>query len=88
MDYVWGTHNGPHDIEQHHFAANGKSTREQARALRSLLDAGYDPDASVEFLRSDDLSRLLGPHPGLFSVQLQPPGADRREETPTPPEEA
>jgi hypothetical protein len=48
MDYVWGTHNGPHDIEQHHFAANGKSTREQARALgfkfedRTLKDTGQD----------------------------------------------
>lgn len=33
MPYVWGTHNGPHDIEAHSFAANGKSTLEVARNL-------------------------------------------------------
>lgn len=33
MPYVWGTHNGPHDLEAHQFAANGKSTREVAEAL-------------------------------------------------------
>ncbi|MGH6691837.1 MAG: phage portal protein, partial [Gammaproteobacteria bacterium] len=47
----------------------------QAGALRSLTDAGFDPDASVRFLLADDLSALLGQHSGLFSVQLQPPGA-------------
>jgi phage terminase large subunit len=33
MPYVWGTHSGPHDLEAHQFAANGKSTREVAAAL-------------------------------------------------------
>ncbi len=33
MPYVWGTHHGPHDLEAHQFAANGKSTREVASAL-------------------------------------------------------
>lgn len=33
MPYVWGQHNGPHDLEAHQFAANGKSTREVAAAL-------------------------------------------------------
>ncbi|MCX4468731.1 phage portal protein [Micromonospora sp. NBC_01655] len=47
----------------------------RATALRSLLDAGYEPDAAVEYLRTDDLARLVGRHSGLFSVQLQPPGA-------------
>src|SRR5690606_14505175 len=46
----------------------------QSVALRQLLDAGYDPDAAVEYLLSDDLSALSGTHSGLFSVQLQPPG--------------
>jgi hypothetical protein len=32
------------------------------------------PDAAIEFLRSNDLGKLLGQHSGLFSVQLQPPG--------------
>jgi len=45
-----------------------------AVALRQLLDAGYKPDAATEYLRSDDLGRLVGQHSGLFSVQLQPPG--------------
>lgn len=47
---------------------------QQATALRSLLDAGYDPDAAINYIRSDDLSTLVGQHSGLFSVQLQPPG--------------
>jgi hypothetical protein len=33
LPYVWGTHNGPHDLEAHQFAAGGKSTREQAASL-------------------------------------------------------
>jgi hypothetical protein len=33
LPYVWGTHNGPHDLEAHQFAANGKSTREVAASL-------------------------------------------------------
>lgn len=33
LPYVWGNHNGPHDLEAHQFAANGKSTREVASAL-------------------------------------------------------
>lgn len=49
---------------------------QQANALRSLTDAGYDPDAAVDFLATNDLTRLKGQHSGLFSVQLQPPGAE------------
>jgi hypothetical protein len=33
LPYVWGTHNGPHDLEAHSFAAGGKSTKEVAAAL-------------------------------------------------------
>jgi phage terminase large subunit len=33
LPYVYGKHNGPHDIDSHQFAANGKSTREQALNL-------------------------------------------------------
>jgi hypothetical protein len=47
----------------------------QAQSLRQLLDAGMDPDAAVRFLQNNDLSQLIGNHSGLFSVQLQPPGA-------------
>lgn len=46
----------------------------QSTALRALTDAGYDPDAAVDYLLTDDLSALSGKHKGLFSVQLQPPG--------------
>jgi hypothetical protein len=48
----------------------------QSIALRALTDAGFAPDAAVEFLLTDDLSALTGQHSGLFSVQLQPPGAE------------
>lgn len=47
----------------------------QAVAIRSLLDAGYHPDAAVEFILANDLAALTGQHSGLFSVQLQPPGS-------------
>lgn len=45
-----------------------------AIALRALVDAGYEPDAAVEYLRSGDLGKLLRRHSGLYSVQLQPAG--------------
>lgn len=48
--------------------------QKNAIALRQLLDAGYEPDAATEYLRTDDLGQLIGQHSGLFSVQLQPPG--------------
>ncbi|MFF5988147.1 phage portal protein [Prauserella flavalba] len=48
--------------------------RTQAIALRNLVDAGWTPDAAVAYLESNDMSRLVGAHSGLFSVQLQPPG--------------
>lgn len=47
-----------------------------ATVLRTLVDAGYDPDAAVAFLQGrGDLSQLVGKHSGMFSVQLQEPGA-------------
>jgi hypothetical protein len=33
LPYVYGTHNGPHDIEAHSFAAGGRSTRDVAASL-------------------------------------------------------
>ena len=33
LPYVWGTHNGPHDIDGHSFAAGGKSAKEVAAGL-------------------------------------------------------
>lgn len=45
-----------------------------ATALRQLIDAGFNPDAAIEYIRTGDLAQLLGSHSGLFSVQLQPAG--------------
>lgn len=49
--------------------------RINAIALRQMVDAGWKPDVAVEYLRSNDIGKLLGGHSGLFSVQLQPAGA-------------
>lgn len=46
-----------------------------AQSIRSLVEAGYEPDAVAEAIVSDDLSLLIGNHTGVFSVQLQPPTA-------------
>lgn len=59
--------------------------QKQAIAIRNLVDAGYEPDAAIEFIRSNDLSRLLSQHSGLFSVQLQPPGANQDNDDTEPP---
>lgn len=45
--------------------------RIQAFAIRQLLDSGYEADAAVEFIASNDVQRLVGEHTGLPSVQLQ-----------------
>jgi len=42
-------------------------------SILKLIQAGYEPDAAVDAIMSGDLSRLIGRHTGLFSVQLQPP---------------
>jgi phage portal protein BeeE len=44
----------------------------QASAIKTLVDAGYDPNSAVEAILADDLGRL--DHSGLVSVQLLPPG--------------
>jgi hypothetical protein len=49
----------------------------QATTIRTLVDAGYEPDAVVAAVQAEDYTLLKGRHTGLFSVQLQPPGADR-----------
>lgn len=48
----------------------------KAGAIRQLVDAGFDPDAAVEYALTDDLSVLRRRHSGLFSVQLQPPATE------------
>lgn len=49
----------------------------QARAIRSLVDAGFDAASVVDSIQSDDMGRLV--HSGLFSVQLQKPGSSDAE---------
>lgn len=51
--------------------------QKNAVTLRQLTDAGFNPDAAINYLQTDDLGSLLGQHSGLFSVQLQPPGAEQ-----------
>lgn len=50
--------------------------QKDAQSIRTLVDGGFSPDAAVEFMRTNDLSRLLKQHSGLLPVQLQPPGSD------------
>lgn len=45
-----------------------------AQTIKTLVDAGYTPDAVVDAVDAGDLSRLTGKHSGLYSVQLQAPG--------------
>jgi len=44
-----------------------------AAALRQITDAGFEPDAAVDYMASDEVTKLRGRHTGLYSVQLQPP---------------
>lgn len=45
----------------------------QSRTIRALVDAGYTPESVQAAVTASDWSLLA--HTGLFSVQLQPPGA-------------
>jgi len=40
-----------------------------AETLQKLTEAGWDADASIEYVASNDLNRLKGKHDGLTSVQ-------------------
>ena len=62
--------------------ANIRLTRSQT--IRTLVDAGYDPDASAEYADTGDVNLLRGQHSGLFSVQLQPPGSEAARSTELP----
>ena len=52
----------------------------KAAALRQLTDAGFTPDSARDAVNNDDFSVLV--HSGLFSVQLQAPGATDDEGAP------
>lgn len=47
--------------------------RQEADTIRTLVDAGYEPETVIAALRQRDW-RLLK-HSGAYSVQLQPPGS-------------
>jgi hypothetical protein len=51
-------------------------TQVRAATLASLVQAGYTPDSAAKFLMTPDDFRVLE-HTGLFSVQLQAPGAEQ-----------
>jgi phage portal protein BeeE len=42
-------------------------------AMKSAIDSGFEPNAIIKWLASNDLSELIDQHTGLTSVQLQPP---------------
>lgn len=47
----------------------------RAQTMRTLIDGGFQPDAVVNAVMSDDLLRLKGKHTGLLPVQLQAPNS-------------
>lgn len=47
----------------------------QAASVKSLIDAGFTPESVIDAVTSGDFARLE--HTGLFSVQLQEPGAEK-----------
>jgi hypothetical protein len=53
-------------------------TQIRATTLASLVQAGYTPESAAKFLMTADDFRVLE-HTGLFSVQLQSPGAETGE---------
>lgn len=59
-----------------------ESTIRQADAttIRTLVDAGFDPDAAVAFVSAGLVESLTGTHTGLFSVQLQPPTEQQQQD--------
>lgn len=46
-----------------------------AQTIRTLIDAGYEPDTVVAAVQASDMSLLK--HTGLYSVQLQEPGVQQ-----------
>lgn len=50
-----------------------------AQTLRTLVDAGFEPDAAVDAVSAKDIRRLRGTHSGLYSVQLQEPGGTQEQ---------
>jgi len=53
-----------------------------AQAMKTLVDAGFEPKSVVAGVTGNDLSGLS--HTGLYSVQLQPPMPEQPEPEPVP----
>lgn len=51
-----------------------------ASAINTLITSGFEPDAVIDAVTSNDLERLKDQHTGLYSVQLQPPGTEQSAE--------
>ncbi len=47
-----------------------------SQTIMFLINSGFEPDAAVNAVTSDDFSTLTGNHTGLTSVQLQPPASN------------
>lgn len=47
-----------------------------AATIKTLIDAGYTPDAAVNYVRTSNLGILIGGHSGRVSVQLNPMDAN------------
>lgn len=52
---------------------DAKIRQANASALNTLIMAGWHPDAAVDYMRTNDLGRLVNQHSGRFSVQLLEP---------------
>lgn len=53
-----------------------KIRQADAMTIKTLIDAGYKPDAAAQFVMSGNLAILVGGHTGKVSVQLAPPAED------------
>jgi phage portal protein BeeE len=61
--------------------AEAQVLQTQASAITTLVREGFEPDAVVEAITSNEMERLVGSHSGNLSVQLQP----AEPEDPAPP---
>jgi hypothetical protein len=50
-----------------------KIQQAEAATIKTLIEAGYEPDSVIEAVNAEDMTRLV--HSGLVSIQLQPPGS-------------
>ncbi len=62
--------------------------RTDAVTIKTLIDAGYKEDAAVEYVRTGNLSVLIGEHTGRVPVQLLPKGEEADEDSDTEPDES